>query len=195
MEPQGPNIAFLSGKGRWRSHRAKSGCGLSMTKRFVNVVFFFLENLGAGIWVGALATFGLAVAAPMFRNLPSLTQAGNITALVLHRINVMETTAATLMAVAALVFLVQKDQRTPVRLAKTTLVVLMTMMLVYYGMMIMDRMEYLRLVEIRDFDQFSEATRVFRDEFDRLHKLYTLLAKANLFMGVGFLLLSACEKK
>ena len=166
-----------------------------MVKRCVNVFFSFLENLGAGIWVGALATFGLAVAAPVFRNLPSLTEAGNITALVLHRINLMETTAATFMAVSALVFLVQKDQRTPLRLAKTTLVVLMTMMLVYYGMMIMNRMEHLRLVEIHDFDQFSAATQVFRDEFDRLHKLYTLLAKANLFMGVGFLLLSACEKR
>jgi len=171
------------------------GHALSMNKHFINSFFFFLENLGAGIWVGALATFGLAVAAPVFRNLPSLTEAGNITALVLHRINLMETTAAILMAVSALVFLVQKDQRTPVRLAKTTLVVLMTMMLVYYGMMIMNRMEHLRLVEIRDFDHFSEATQGFRNEFDRLHKLYTILAKGNLFMGVGFLLLSAYEKR
>jgi hypothetical protein len=107
----------------------------------------------------------------------------------------METAAATLMAVSALVFLLQRDQRTPLRLAKTAIVVLMTMTFVYYGMMIMDRMEHLRTVEIRDFDQLSEATRPFRDEFDRLHKLYTQLAKANLFLGIGFLLLSACEKK
>lgn len=166
-----------------------------MNRRFVNVLFFFLENLGAGIWVGMLLTFGLAVAAPVFRNLSSLTQAGSITAVILHRINLMETTAATLMAVSALIFLFQRDQRTPARLAKTAIVVLMTMTLVYYGVMIMDRMEHLRTVEIRDFDQFSEETRVFRDEFDRLHKLYTQLAKANLFLGLGFLLLSACEKK
>jgi len=169
--------------------------GVIMSKRFVNIVFCFLENLGAGLWVGALATFGLAVAAPVFRNLPSLTQAGNITALILHRINLMETTAATLMAVSALVFLLQKDQRTPLRLGKTALVVLMTMTFVYYGMMIMDRLEHLRVVEIRDFDQMTEATRAFRDEFDRLHRLYTQLAKANLFLGLGFLFLSACEKK
>jgi len=166
-----------------------------MNKRFVNVLFFFLENLGAGVWVGALVTFGLAVAAPVFRGLSSLTQAGSITAIILHRINLMETTAATLMAVSALVFLLQKDQRTPLRLVKTAIVVLMTMTFVYYGLMIMDRMEHLRTVEIRDFDQFSEATRIFRDEFDRLHRLYTQLAKANLFLGVGFLLLSALEKK
>ncbi|MGE0681277.1 MAG: DUF4149 domain-containing protein [Candidatus Binatia bacterium] len=166
-----------------------------MGKRITNILFFFLENLGAGLWVGALVTFGLAVAAPVFRNLPSLTQAGSITAIILHRINVMETAAATLMAVSALVFLLQRDQRTPLRLAKTAIVVLMTMTFVYYGMMIMNRMEHLRTVEIRDFDQFSESARPFHDEFDRLHKLYTQLAKANVFLGLGFLLLSAFEKK
>lgn len=172
-----------------------AGGGLIMGRRITNAVFFFLENLGAGLWVGALVTFGLAVAAPVFRNLPTLTQAGSVTAVILHRINLMETAAATLMAVSALVFLLQRDQRTPVRLAKTAIVVLMTMTFVYYGMMIMDRMEHLRTVEIRDFDQFSESTRLFRDEFDRLHKLYTQLAKANVFLGLGFLLLSAFEKK
>jgi hypothetical protein len=166
-----------------------------VNKTITNAIFFFLENLGAGVWVGALATFGLAVAAPVFRNLPSLTQAGSITALILHRINLIETASATLMALSALVFLLQKDQRTPVRLLKTLVVVLMTMTFLYYGMMIMDRMEHLRTVEIRDFDQFSEAAQPFRDEFDRLHKLYTQLAKANLFMGIGFLFLSAFEKK
>lgn len=166
-----------------------------MNKRIINAIFLFLENLGAGVWVGALATFGLAVAAPVFRNLPSLTQAGSITALILHRINLIETASATLMALSALVFLLQKDQRTPIRLLKTIVVVLMTMTFVYYGMMIMDRLEHLRTVEIRDFDQLSEATRMFREEFDRLHKLYTQLAKANLFMGIGFLLFSAFEKK
>lgn len=166
-----------------------------MSKRLANAFFFFLENLGAGVWVGALLTFGLAVAAPVFRGLPSLTQAGSITAHILHRINRIETGAATMMALAALVFLVQKDQRTPIRFAKTVLVVLMTMTFLYYGLLIMNRLEYLRTVEIRDFDQFNEATRAFRDEFDRLHKLYTRLAQANLFMGLGFLLLSAFERK
>jgi len=166
-----------------------------MSKRPVNILCFFLENLGVGLWMGALVTFGFAVAAPVFRNLPSVTQAGNITAIVLHRINLIETTAAILMVLSALVFLLQREQRTPIRLAKTALVVLMTMTFLYYGMMVMNRMEHLRTVEIRDFDHFSEETRSFRDEFDRLHKLYTKLAQVNLFMGIGFLLLSACEKK
>jgi hypothetical protein len=166
-----------------------------MSKRVANVFFFFLENLGAGVWLGALATFGIAVAAPVFRNLPSVTQAGAITSLILHRLNILETSAAIMMVLSAFVFLVQKEQRTPIRLAKTALVVLMTMTFLYYGMIVMNRLEHLRTVEIRDFDHFSEETRGFRDEFDRLHSLYTKLVQVNLVMGLGFLVLSACEKK
>jgi hypothetical protein len=166
-----------------------------MSRHVINAFFFFLENVGAGMWVGALATFGFAVARPVFRGLPSVTLAGSITAQVLHRINLLEAGAAAVMAVAAVVFLLQADQRTPIRLGKTLLVVLMAAVLSYYGTAIMDRLEHLRTVEIRDFDHFDEATRALRDEFDRLHRLYTRLAQANLFMGLGFLLLSAFERK
>lgn len=164
-------------------------------KILLNSFCSFLEILGAGIWVGALATFGYAVAAPVFRNLPSITQAGQITALVLHRINVMEAVAAGMMVFAAVVFLIQKEHRTPLRIAKSVITGLMTAAFLYYGVSMMNRMEHLRTVEIKNFDQFEESTRTARDEFDRLHKRYTLFAKANLFLGLGFLLLSGCERK
>ncbi len=166
-----------------------------MNRQSITPFFFFLENLAAGVWVGALLTFGMAVAAPVFRSLPSVTQAGGITAHILQRINVIEASAAACMVVAAVVFLAQKNQRTPIRVGKTILTLLMAVTLFYYGITIMEHLEHLRTVEIRDFDQFTEVTRTARDEFDRLHKLYTRLAQANLFMGVGFLLLSAFEKK
>jgi uncharacterized membrane protein YozB (DUF420 family) len=164
-------------------------------KRTINGLFFFLENLGAGVWVGALLTFGLAVAAPLFRTLPSVTQAGGLVAQVLHRINFIEAGAATVMVIAALVFLAQKEQRTPLRIGKAVLAAVMALTLFYYGVSLMERMEHLRTVEIRDFDQWNEATPAFREEFDDLHKLYTQLAQVNLFLGLGFLLLSAFEKK
>lgn len=164
-------------------------------KRIINALVFFLENLGAGVWIGSLLTFGLAVAAPVFRGLPSITQAGGITAQVLHKINIMETSAAAVMVIAAVVFLAQRDQRTPLRIGKAVLAVAMALLLFYYGVGIMERMEHLRTVEIRDFDQWNETTRGFREEFDRLHQRYTQLVKVNLFLGLGFLLLSAFEKK
>jgi len=74
-----------------------------MGKYLLNSLCFFLETVGAGVWIGTLATFGYAVAAPVFRNLPSVTQAGQITALVLHRINLMESVAAGMMVFAAVV--------------------------------------------------------------------------------------------
>lgn len=166
-----------------------------MNKRVLNAFFFFLENLGAGVWVGALATFGFAVAAPVFHGLPSVTLAGSITAQVLSRINMLETIAASFMAVAALVFLAQRGQRTPVRIIKTVVMTLMVTIFVYYGTTLMSRMEYLRTVEIQNFDKFEESTRPARDEFDRLHKLYTRLASANVWLGLGFLLLSGFERR
>jgi len=166
-----------------------------MNKRVVNAFFFFLENLGAGVWIGALATFGFAVAAPVFRGLPSITLAGSLTAQVLHRINLIETIAASLMAVAALVFLAQRAQRTLIRMLKTVVMTLMVICFAYYGTTLMNRLEYLRTVEIQNFDKFEESTRAARDEFDRLHKLYTRLASANVWLGLGFLLLSGFERQ
>jgi hypothetical protein len=166
-----------------------------MGKFWLNSICSFLEILGAGIWVGALVTFGYAVAAPVFRNLPSVTQAGQITALVLHRINLMEAVAAGMVVLAAAVFLLQKNQRTPLRIAKSVIVGLMTVTFLYYGVGLMNRMEHLRTAEIKNFDQFEESARAARDEFDRLHKLYTRLAGANIFLGLGFLLLSGFERK
>lgn len=166
-----------------------------MNKRVVNAVGFFLENLGVGVWVGALVTFGFAVAIPVFRGLPSVTLAGGITAQVLHRINLLESIAAGMMIVAALIFLAQADQRTSVRLAKTIVMGLMISGFLYYGTVLMDRMEHLRTVEIQNFDQFDESKRAARDEFDLLHKRYTRLAGANIVLGLGFLLLSGFEKK
>ena len=164
-------------------------------KRFVNAFFFFLENLGAGVWVGALATFGFAVAAPVFRGLPSVTLAGTLTAEVLHRINLMEMICAGFMVLAALVFLAQREQRSRLRIAKTVVAGLMVAVFSYYGTTLMKRMEYLRTVEIQTFDTFDESKRAARDEFDRLHKLYTRLAGANVWLGLGFLLLSGFERR
>ena len=166
-----------------------------MGRRLANTLAFFLENLGAGLWVGTLVTFGYAVAAPVFRTLPSVTQAGSITALVLHRINLMEWTAAGMMVLGTVIFLIQHEHRTPVRWWKTALLTVMVVLLFYYSSILMNRMEYLRTVEIKDFDRFEESTRTARDEFDVLHKRYTRLAGANIFLGLGFLLLSGVSRR
>ena len=165
-----------------------------MSKPIAKAIFLFLETVGAGVWVGAMVAFGFAVAGTLFRTLPSITLAGSVNAQILHRLNLLEAVAATLMALSALYFLLQPAERTPIRLGKTVLVLLMGVALFCYGTILTDRLEYLRTVEIRDFDHFDVAKQAFRDEFNRLHTLYTRLVGVNLVLGLGFLLLSAFER-
>src|SRR5918996_873694 len=72
-----------------------------MNKRIVNTLVLFLENVGAAIWVGALVTFGFAVAGTIFHEAPSITVAGNLNAKILAQLNRLEFSAAALMAIAA----------------------------------------------------------------------------------------------
>ena len=81
------------------------------------------------------------------------------------------------------------------RFVKTVLVVSMVVTLIYYALVVGDRLEYLRTVELQDFDNFDTTKQIFRDEFAQLHQRYTQLVKANLGMGVGYLLLSAFERR
>ncbi len=161
---------------------------------FFDRLFIFVETLAAGVWIGALAGFGFAVAGTVFQELPSITLAGNVNAAVLAKLNRLEFIAAASMAVSAVYFLLRSDGWTAVRGVKTLLVVLMVAALLYYVLVVGDRLEYLRVVEIQDFDKFDPTRQGFWDEFARLHQRYTQLVKANLGMGVLYLLLSAFER-
>ena len=162
---------------------------------FFDRLFVFIETLAAGVWIGALAGFGFAVAGTVFQELPTINLAGNVNAAVLAKLNRLEFMMAAGMAVSAVYFLLRSDWWTAVRLAKTVLVVVMIVTLLYYALSVADRLEYLRVVEIQDFDNFDATKQHLRDEFTRLHHRYTQLVKANLGMGVVYLLLSAFERR
>ncbi len=164
-------------------------------KLFFDRLFVFLETLAAGVWIGALGGFGFAVAGPVFQELPTITLAGNVNAAVLAKLNRLEFLAAAGMAVSAVYFLLRSDKWTAVRLVKTVLVVAMVATLIYYALVVSARLEYLRVVEIQDFDKFDATKQSLRDEFTRLHHRYTQLVKANLGLGVLHLLLSAFERR
>lgn len=164
-------------------------------KLFFDRIFVFMETLAAGVWIGALAGFGFAVAGTVFQELPTINLAGNVNAAVLTKLNRLEFIAAAVLAVSAVYFLLRSDWWTAVRLVKTVLVVGMVASLIYYALVVGDRLEYLRVVEIQDFDNFDATKQGFRDEFTRLHHRYTQLVKANLGMGVVYLLLSAFERR
>ena len=164
-------------------------------KQFFDRTFLFVETLGVGVWIGALAGFGFAVAGTVFQELPTINLAGAVNATVLKKLNRLELIAAACMAVSAIYFLLRSDWWTGIRFIKTLLVVVMVVTLIYYALVVGARLEYLRTVEIQDFDNFDVTKQIFRDEFTRLHHRYTQLVKANLGMGICFLLLSAFEKK
>ncbi len=167
----------------------------TIVRYFFDRVIIFLETAGAGIWIGALVGFGYSVAGTVFQELPTITLAGEVNASVLKKLNRLEFAAAASMAVAAIYFLSRSDSWTVVRFGKTALVVGMSVLLIYYALVLGDRLEYLRSVEIQNFDAYDAAKQSFRDEFTLLHHRYTQLVKTNLCMGLGFLLLSAFEKR
>ena len=166
-----------------------------MNKRLPHIVFFFVENLGAAVWVGALVSFGFAVAGTVFQQVPSINVAGNLNAAILGKLNRLECVAAACMGLGTLYFVLQAAERTRLRVWKTGIWFVMLGMLLVYATLITDRLEHLRTVEIQDFDHFDVAKQAFRDEFSLLHHWYTRLVKANLFLGLGFLFLSACERR
>jgi hypothetical protein len=166
-----------------------------MNKRISNSIFSFLENLGAGVWIGAIAMFGVAVASVIFREAGSINLAGNLNGKILARLNLLETIASVLMSIAAVYFLLQSEERDTMRWVKTGLLLVMICLLVGYGKFLTERLEHLRLIEIVDFDNFDASKQIFRDEFNKLHKLYTQMTGVNLFMALGFMAISAFQKR
>lgn len=166
-----------------------------MGKRAAYTVFFFVENLGAAVWVGALVSFGFAVAGSVFQEAPSINVAGDINAVILAKLNRLEGIAAACMGLGTLYFLLRAEERTRLRMYKAGLWLVMLAGLLIYATLIADRLEHLRTVEIQDFDNFDPTKQAFRDEFARLHGWYTRLVKANLLLGLIFLFLSACERR
>ena len=73
-------------------------------KLFFDRLFVFMETLAAGVWVGALAGFGFAVAGTVFQELPTINLAGNVNAAVLAKLNRLEFIAAAGMAGSAVYF-------------------------------------------------------------------------------------------
>ena len=180
----------------WAKRLGQGGPGKAYDMRlFFDRIFVFIETLAAGVWIGALVGFGFAVAGTVFQELPTINLAGNVNAAVLAKLNRLEFVAAAGMAVSAVYFLLRSDWWTAVRLVKTVLVVVMVATLIYYALVVSDRLEYLRVVEIQDFDNFDATKQSVRDEFTRLHHRYTQLVKANLGMGALYLLLSAFERR
>lgn len=152
-----------------------------------------IKSLSLGVWLGSLIMLGAAVAAPVFQELPSKTMAGNLNAVILSRMNMIEWVCGILAFLSSLVLLIinwSGEYRT-VRIVETALIFVMITLLWIYSTRISGRMEELRTV-IRDFDNPRADTEYIqaKAEFDDLHTSYTRLVGVNMVLITATFVLS-----
>lgn len=149
------------------------------------MILSILKSLSLGVWLGSLLMLGIAVAAPIFQQLPSKTLAGQVNGIILGRMNGIEWVCGVLAFISSIVLLAMNwngDHRT-IRIAETLMIFVMITLLWYYSVKISGRMEELRMV-IKDFDTPQQTTEYVeaKKEFDDLHKTYTRLVGINMLL-------------
>ncbi|MDX2128999.1 MAG: DUF4149 domain-containing protein [Chloroherpetonaceae bacterium] len=159
-------------------------------------LFFLLEYLANAVWMGAIIMFAFAVAGTVFREAGSINLAGHLNGVVLQKLNKIEFSAAALLILSSLALLAfSPDERETTRYIKLGLSLTMLALVFYYGVVVTNRLEHLRVVEIVDFDNFDTTKQAFRDEFNVLHKRYTTLVSINLLLNIIYAALTVFGKK
>jgi hypothetical protein len=149
------------------------------------MILSILKSLSLGVWLGSLLMLGIAVAAPIFQQLPSKTLAGQVNGIILGRMNGIEWVCGVLAFLSSIILLAinwNGDHRT-IRIAETVMIFFMITLLWFYSVKISGRMEELRRV-IKDFDTPLQTTEYIeaKKEFDDLHKTYTRLVGINMLL-------------
>lgn len=149
------------------------------------MILSILKSLSLGVWLGSLLMLGIAVAAPIFQQLPSKTLAGQVNGIILGRMNGIEWVCGILAFLSSIILLAMNwngDHRT-IRIVETLMIFFMITLLWLYSAKISGRMEELRMV-IKDFDTPQQTTEYIeaKKEFDDLHKTYTRLVGINMLL-------------
>jgi hypothetical protein len=162
------------------------------------MILSILKSLSLGVWLGSLLMLGAAVAAPVFQQLPSKTMAGNLNAIILSRMNMLEWVCGALAFITSIILLAANwngEFRT-LRIIETSLIFLMITLLWFYSSKITGRMTELRAT-IGDFDTPREQVeyREAKSEFDTLHKRYTMLVGINMVLITSAFVLSVVNTR
>jgi hypothetical protein len=149
------------------------------------MILSIMKSLSLGVWLGSLLMLGIAVAAPIFQQLPSKTLAGQVNSIILGRMNGIEWVCGVIAFISSIVLLAinwNGEYRT-IRIIETVTIFIMVTLLWFYSVRISGRMEELRGV-IRDFDVPQQTTEYIeaKKEFDDLHKTYTRLVGINMLL-------------
>jgi hypothetical protein len=157
------------------------------------MILSIIKSLSLGVWLGSLLMLAIAVAAPIFQQLPSRTMAGNLNAIILGRMNMIEWVCGTAAFLSSIILLAVNwnGEYRMLRIVETCLIFLMITMLWFYSSRMTGRMTELRAT-IHDFDTPRETTEYIeaKKEFDGLHKNYTMLAGVNMILITSAFVLS-----
>lgn len=162
------------------------------------MIVSILKSLSLGVWLGSLLMLAIAVAAPVFQQLPSKTMAGNLNAIIMGRMNSIEWVCGVIAFLSSIVLLAVNwngEYRT-MRIIETCLIFLMVTMLWFYSVKLAGRMTELRAT-IQDFDHPQETTEYFeaKKEFDDLHKTYTMIVGINMIMITSAFVISVVNTR
>lgn len=162
------------------------------------MILSILKSLSLGVWLGSLLMLAIAVAAPVFEQLPSKTLAGNLNAIILGRMNMIEWVCGIIAFLSSLVLLAMNwngEFRT-LRIVETCLIFLTISMLWFYSSKMTSRMTELRAT-IRDFDTPRETAEYVeaKKEFDGLHKTYTMVVGINMIMITSAFVISVVNTR
>jgi hypothetical protein len=152
------------------------------------MILSILKSLSLGVWLGSLLMLAIAVAAPVFQQLPSKTLAGNLNGIILGRMNSIEWACGVIAFLSSIILLAVNwngEYRT-LRIIEVALIFIMISLLWLYSAKFTGRMTELRAT-ISDFDHPRETSEYFeaKKEFDDLHKTYTM------FVGINMILITS----
>ena len=162
------------------------------------MILSILKSLTLGVWLGSLLMLAIAVAAPVFQQLPSKTLAGNLNGIILGRMNMIEWVCGSIAFLSSIILLAVNwngEYRT-LRIIETCLIFLTVTMLWFYSVKLTGRMTELRAT-IQDFDHPQETTEYVeaKKEFDDLHKTYTMIVGINMIIITSAFVISVVNTR
>jgi hypothetical protein len=135
-----------------------------------------------GVWLGSMIFFGVGVAAPIFKILPSKDLAGTLNAVILQRLNLIEYISFCLLVIG--LALCNRPVRGMIRTLPFVIAGIMLCITLWYAQGISPRMNTLKRT-IVSFDTPQEQDAQAISEFRSLHIVYSRLVGIN----AGLLLL------
>jgi hypothetical protein len=162
------------------------------------MILSILKTLSLGIWLGSLLMLAIAVAGPVFQQLPSRTIAGNLNGIILGKMNSIEWVCGIVAFISSIILLALNwngEFRT-LRVIEVCLIFIMITMLWFYSSKLTGRMTELRAT-IGDFDTPRETPEyvMAKKEFDDLHKSYTMIVGVNMLLITSAFVLSVVNTR